>query len=385
MAGIEVAPPQIVELKLAAPGLRLASLDVFRGLTIAAMMLVNNAGDWNHVFWPLDHSEWNGWTPTDLIFPFFLFIVGVCLSFSFVSRQLRGESRAQLLLHSVQRSSLILLIGLFLAGFPVYRLASLRYYGVLQRIAVVYLIVSGVTLYLGKKAQVAVAVSLLLGYWAAIKLIPVPGCGAGVLTMDCSLPGFLDRQLLYNHLWVRHRFDPEGMLSTLPAVATCLIGVFVGKMLRSDLPLGQKLRLLFSVGASGLLLGEVWSWVLPINKNLWTSSYVVFTAGFAMVVLGLCMWLVDAKGWTAWGQPWLWMGRNPLALYAASSLLGELSVTLRVRVDGRLTTLKGFVYEHLFAHVGNPYVASASYGLAYVVTFLVLGWFLYRNRIFLKV
>jgi len=368
-------------------GGRLVSLDVFRGLTIAAMILVNDAGDWQHVYRPLEHAEWNGWTPTDLVFPFFLFIVGVSMTLSFTARQSAGATRGSLLVHSIKRSLLIFAIGLALNAVPFFFVPGhhLRIYGVLQRIAIVYLISSIVVLYLGRAGRLATILFCLLGYWAALKLIPVPGYGAGNLTMDGDLVGFIDRKLFYEHLWVQHRFDPEGLLSNIPAVATCLLGVFAGDFLRSGRTAVAKARGLLLAGVIGLVLGKIWGLAFPINKNLWTSSYVVFTAGFALILLSLCYWLVDIRGWKGWSKPFQMMGMNPLLLYALSMLVGEASYIMRVRSSGKLVPLKLYVFSHFYAPIASPYNASALYGLSYVIAFLILGWILYRWKIFVKV
>ncbi len=349
-------------------------------MTIAAMILVNNAGDWQHVYWPLEHAEWNGWTPTDLIFPFFLFIVGVAMVLSFAARQARGATRSALLRHALQRAAIIFVLGLFLEGYP-FHLHTMRIPGVLQRIAVVYLLSSVIMLYCGRKLRWAITAAILLGYWAALKLVPVPGYGPGVLTMDGSLAGYVDRALLYNHLWVAQRFDPEGLVSTIPAIASCLLGVFTGEWMRGKR--GAPLIRGLLVGAViGLGLGKLWNLWFPINKNLWTSSYVLFTTGFALALLAFCCWAVDVRGWKRWAQPFVWYGVNPLALYCLATFLGVLSINHHL--GGR--RLKDIVYDGLYAHLtANPYFNSMLWGLSYVLLFLLVAWLLYRKRIFLKV
>lgn len=360
---------------------RLESLDVFRGLTIAGMMLVNNAGNWDAIYWPLEHAEWNGWTPTDLIFPFFLFIVGVSMVYSFANRQKKGESGESLLAHSVRRALLIFAIGLFLNGFPHFHLATWRFAGVLQRIAVVYLITSVIVLFTGWRGRLAALVGCLVGYWAIMKFVPVPGYGVGNLTPEGNLAAWLDRLTMYNHLYIEHVRDPEGILSTIPAIGTCLLGVFTGEWLRSARTSSQKLVGMLVVGVIGVVLGKLWGYEFPINKNLWTSSYVLFAGGLALLFLGFCYWTIDVKGWKTWGKPFMMMGMNPLALYALASLISHLSIDIHVG-DG---TLKSWIYDRLYAPLASPYNASMMYGLTYVVDFLILGWILYRRRIFLKV
>jgi len=360
---------------------RLTSLDVFRGMTIAAMILVNDAGDWDHVFWPLDHAEWNGWTPTDLIFPFFLFIAGVSMVLSFQSRRATGASSRSLLLHSVKRAAIIFGVGFFLNAYPHFDIHTMRFTGVLQRIGVVYLIASILTLYCGRVVRWVITIALLLGYWALMALYPVPGYGPGVLTIDGSLAGYVDRAVMYNHLWIAHRFDPEGFLSTLPAITTCLLGVFTGEWMRgkSGEPL---IRGLLIAAIFGLGLGKVWNMWFPINKNLWTSSYVLFTAGFAMAVLAFCYWTVDVRGWKKWAQPFVWYGMNPLAIYFLASFVAVASV--RHHIGDR--TPKDVVYNGLYANLtASPYINSMLYGLTYVLVFLLVAWVLYRRKIFIRV
>ncbi len=360
---------------------RSVSLDVFRGMTIAAMILVNNSGDWSHVYWPLEHAEWNGWTPTDLIFPFFLFIVGVSLVLSFDSRQVRGSTRGSLMLHSVKRSAIIFALGIFLYAYPAFDPHTMRIPGVLQRIAVVYLISSAIVLYWGRKARWVIAAVLLLGYWALMELYPVPGYGPGVLTMDGSLEGYVDRALMYNHLWVAHRFDPEGLVSTIPAIATCLFGVFTGEWIRGRSG-SQLLRGLLTGAVIGLGLGKLWNFWFPINKNLWTSSYVLFTGGFALAALAVCYWTVDVRGWQRWAQPFVWYGVNPLAIYFLASWLEQASY--QHQIAGQ--RLKDIVYKSVYEHLTpNPYLNSMLYGLSYVLLFWIVAWVLYRKKIFVRV
>ncbi|HEX6466975.1 MAG TPA: heparan-alpha-glucosaminide N-acetyltransferase domain-containing protein, partial [Terriglobales bacterium] len=260
-------------------GQRLVSLDVFRGITIAAMILVNNGGDSQHTYWPLEHSRWNGWTPTDLVFPFFLFIVGLSMVLSFASRLSRGYTRRKLMLHALKRSAIIFALGIFLYAYPNFDWHTARVPGVLQRIAVTYLITSILYLYASRTVRYVLSALLLLAYWLVLTRIPVPGYGAGVLTIDGNLVGYIDRSLLYNHLWIAHRFDPEGILSTLPSIVTCLLGVFTGEWMRSTRAPLRKIAGMIGAGIAGVLAGEIWNLWFPINKSIWTSSFVLLTAG----------------------------------------------------------------------------------------------------------
>ncbi len=371
---------------------RLASLDVFRGLTIAGMILVNDPGNWRAVYAPLDHAQWHGWTPTDLIFPFFLFIVGVSLVFSFDSRLKHGATPTSLYRHIVVRAAVIFALGLFLAGFPFFpprfHLATWRIPGVLQRIAICYVFASLIYLTTSRRWRVAIVAVLLFGYFAIMKLVPVPGFGAGVLTPAGNLEAYVDRQLLMGHMWaVRNQvWDPEGILSTFPAIGTALLGIFAGEWLRSARNATRKAAGLIVVGAVGLLAGEIWNVWFPINKNLWSSSFVVFMAGFAAVVLGLCYWLVDVKGWRAWGKPFQMTGMNPLALYFLSEFVAiNMVIWRRWQVDGEAAGLHEYVYANWFAPLASPLNASLLYAICYTLLFVLLGWAMYRAKIFVKI
>ena len=303
-------PKETLAVDTPTPGRpRLESLDIFRGLTIAGMVLVNDPGAAS--YWPLEHADelmsahpadwypgkwWvdaNGWTPTDLIFPFFLFIVGASMVLSFAARRARGDSRRVLMQHAVRRTAMILLIGYAIRILPLFNFSHMRYPGVLQRIALVYLCASVITLWTSSRGRVLWIAGLLAGYYAVMRLLPVPGCDhAAWMTQHCSLAGWLDRQLMLGHLY-RRDFDPEGLLSTLPAIATTLLGTLTGEFLRGDSPqqaksglaggpaasLRHKLRGLLIAGVAGVVAGYAWHPWFPIYKPLWTSSYVLFTAG----------------------------------------------------------------------------------------------------------
>ena len=379
---VESPKSKVANVSPLAGSTRLDSLDVFRGLTIAAMILVNNAGDWAHTYWPLRHAQWNGWTPTDLIFPFFLFIVGVSLVFSFSSRAARGQSRSRLLLHVLKRSAIIFALGLFLYAYPKFDLHTTRIPGVLQRIAVVYLLTSILVLYTGRVARVIVTGALLIGYWLLLARVPVPGYGAGVLTMDGNLVGYIDRLLIYNHLWIAHRFDPEGILSTLPSIATCLLGVFTGEWMRSANSVSQKLAGLFAGSAIGLILGELWNLWFPINKMIWTSSYVLFTAGFALFAFAVCYWIVDVRGWNRWSIPFLVFGLNPLAIYFLASFAETALNVHQIHGD----SVRHILFANLFAaSINDPYLASLAWSISFVLVFMLVAWVMYRTRIFVRV
>lgn len=380
----------------------MASLDVFRGITIAAMILVNDPGSWSHVYPPLEHAEWNGWTPTDLVFPFFLFIVGVSMTLSFASRVARGWTRRMLALHVVRRSLLIFAIGLFLNGFPDFDFSTIRVMGVLQRIALCYL--AGGLLYLAtfkkdpaRERRVivggnipvisAVAVALLVGYWAVMTFVPVPGYGAGRLDKDDSLAAYIDRAALGGHLWSESKtWDPEGILSTLPAIATLVIGILAGEWLRSDREARRKTMPLVAAGTVLLIAGRLLHPYFPINKNLWTSSFVLFTGGFALLVLALCHWVIDVRGWRAWTAPWLVFGMNAILAYALAAIVAEVSIDFEFSDShSRMTTLHGWIYERWFVPYASPVNASLAFAVFFVVVIFLLLWPLYHKRVFLRI
>ncbi|HZS03913.1 MAG TPA: DUF5009 domain-containing protein [Blastocatellia bacterium] len=366
---------------------RLLSLDVFRGLTIAGMVLVNNPGSWNAVYSPLRHAEWNGWTPTDLIFPFFVFIVGVAIPLAFRRRVEEGGGQRDLYLKVFRRALLIFGLGLALHGFPYSwdRLAHIRIPGVLQRIALCYFFAALIFLKTKVRTQAVIAVALLLVYWLAMKTIPAPGYAAGDLSMEGSLASWVDRTLLAGHIY-RPLYDPEGLLSTVPAISTALFGVLTGHWLLARREPLDKVAGMFGTGALCVMVGWLWNLAFPINKALWTSSYVVFTAGLALQLLALCYWSVDIKGYRRWAKPFVIFGVNALALFVLSGLMARVMGLIRMpRPDGTPGDLKVFLYEHLFASWLSPVNASLAFALGYVLLWLGLMTILYRRKIFIKV
>jgi predicted acyltransferase len=378
---------------------RLVSLDVFRGLTMAAMVVVNNPGDWNHVYAPLLHAPWHGWTPTDLIFPFFLFIVGVSLTFARTS----GAGWRAIL----RRAAVLFALGLFLNGFPYFPLDTWRVPGVLQRIALCYLAAAAVWQAASPVPRTRVwqlgglAAGLMLGYWALLALVPPPGGTAGDLSPDGNLAAWLDRQLLAGHLW-RPTWDPEGLLSTIPAIATTLLGVLTGMYMGagSSRPMSPaaafsrppgKTLLLVVAGLAALLAGLAWDVVFPINKPLWTSSYTLFSAGAAALTLAACYWLIDARRApgtraSAWTLPFVVLGTNAIALFVISSLVGRLTVTLQIAGEaGEAMALKTWLYQSLYVPLAPPKVSSLLYALTHLVVLFGILAVMYRRRIFLRV
>ncbi|HLV95149.1 MAG TPA: heparan-alpha-glucosaminide N-acetyltransferase domain-containing protein [Candidatus Acidoferrales bacterium] len=372
---------------------RIQSVDVFRGLTIALMILVNNNGDFRAAYWPLLHSQWNGWTPTDLVFPFFVFIVGVSMVYSFRSRLARGDSRGSIFMHAVRRVVILFAIGvLVINSFPDhYQFDHIRIYGVLQRIAMCYLIAAVFVLWTGTRGQIVGIAACLIGYWILMRYVPVPGFGVPgrdipLLDPDRNWVAWLDRKLLTGHLYEGTR-DPEGLLSTIPAIGTILSGVLTGEWLRSNRTARAKALWMLIFGIVGLAAGKFFNIWFPINKKLWTSSYVVFTAGFALVVLALCYWVLDVrKRRGRWTMPVLVFGMNAIAAYTLSEMLSAGLDSWRMGSGGHEASVRELIYYHLFtspqAHSAN---ASLAYSIAFVLVCWLAMWILYRKKIFLKV
>ena len=373
--------------KLAVQATRLQSLDAFRGITIASMLLVNNPGSWSTIYDPLEHAAWNGWTPTDLIFPFFLFIVGVSMTLSYARMLERGASRNQLMLKSAKRAALIFLAGLALHSFPWvgYDFSTIRIPGVLQRIAIAYLFASAIYLYIETiKGRLIALATLLFGYWFIQMLVPVPGGLTGVLKPGLDFGAYIDRVVFTEaHLWRSARtWDPEGLLSTMPAIGTALLGAFAGTWLKSDRTQTEKALGLFLAGFVGMMVGGMWGWVFPINKSLWTSSYVIFTAGIACQLFALCYWLIDMQGYRAWAKPFIVFGMNALAVFWLSGAFARVMNMIKVGPDD--VALKTFIYRNYFLSWATPINASLFFAITFVLFWLAIMWVFYWKKIFIK-
>ncbi len=391
---------------------RLIALDVFRGMTIAGMLLVNDPGTWSAIYDPLKHAPWHGWTPTDLVFPFFLFTVGVTTHLSLSSRRAAGADESAIVRKIIRRGLLIVLFGLLLNVFPfywwgniadvpnptflqrvAYRFDHLRYAGVLQRIGVVYLIAALLSVKLTRRQIIATIVAILVGYWMIMTLVPVPGTGTiGALTLDDpshNLAAWSDRLILgEKHIWASSKtWDPEGPLSTIPAVATALLGVLVGEWIANKRrPLQERVLELFGFGALGMVVGRLWGAIFPINKNLWTGSYVVFTAGFACVVLATCLWLIDIHQIRRWTKPFVIYGVNPLLAFVGSGLMARLIGSLiKVNYNGKPTPLQAVSYKMFYEPYFEPRLASLLWGLSFVALWLGILWLFYRKNWLLRV
>jgi predicted acyltransferase len=368
---------------------RLVSLDVFRGLTIAGMVLVNNPGTWAHVYWPLQHAQWHGWTPTDLIFPFFLFIVGLAIPLALGKRAERGDQRRDLIRKIVYRSVVIFLLGEFLAGFPLFRLSSIRIPGVLQRIAVCYFFASIIYLTTRPRTTAIIAGALLIAYWLLMTHIPAPGYYVGDLSKEGSLASYLDRRVLGPHIWKGGGgiYDPEGILSTMGALATTLFGVLTGNHLRcKDRTPIEKVAHMFIAGVCCVILGWIWNAWFPINKSLWTGSFVFFTAGLGLQFLALCYWLIDIKGYKFWTTPFVIFGVNAIVLFVGTSVMARMLGLIKLpRPDGTRQPLQSYIYNHAFASWLPPNNASLAFAISFILLWLFLMWLLYRKRIIIKI
>ena len=435
---------------------RVLSVDVLRGITIAFMILVNDPGDWAHTYAQLDHAKWNGFTLTDLVFPNFLFIVGASIILSLQSRISRGESRRTVALHILRRSSIIFAIDLFFGLYPHFHYTHLRLYGVLTRIALCYL-VAGLICLITQRADrlLAICAVLLVGYWALMRFFPVPGFGIPthdmpILDPDRNLAAWLDRHIidltqrfLHTGRLYEHTRDPEGLLSTLPAIATTLLGSVTALWLRRvanpaatreidtpkeassrpeaahfaaaaegprDPSLTQTARtfspqtpspgtltparLLSSLTIAGILslaAGSLWNLSFPINKNLWTSSYVHFSAGCALLLLSAFYWLIDIRRFNEskagkWlTLPWLVFGSNAITVFCISVFIVETMIWIKVPDSGKTVTAWFWIYHNLFAFNGSTNNTSLAFALAFVAVCFIPNWLLWRKRIFLKI
>ena len=384
-----------------APAQRLLSLDVLRGITIAFMIMVNNnggSGSWGF----MNHAQWNGLTPTDLVFPTFVFVVGASIAYAFEARLARGATRAELAGHTVKRAAILFLLGVVVNGFPFFELAHLRIYGVLQRIALCYLLIG--LFYLWDKrvwTKVAALVAALAGYWILLRWVPVPVAGMpgrDIPFMDQSLNlvSWIDRHLMPHRLYLEwpgpgvmdphNLHDPEGLLSTLPALGTTLLGLLTGLWLRTRKPLAAKALGLAGGALACLATGYLWSIWFPLNKNLWTSSYVLVAAGWSLTVLALAFWAADVHDWRKrWTWPWLVLGSNAIAAYMFSELATNGLDTIRFTADGRQTNALAWVFIHVFAHIPDPGWAAFAYSASILAFCFIPVWVLYRKKIFIKV
>jgi len=373
------------------PSGRLVSLDVVRGITVAFMILVNNNGSERLAYWPLKHADWNGWTPTDLVFPTFLLLVGITIVFSTQSRMAKGEAKRVLLMHAFKRAAILFALGILVHGFPDYPLATLRIYGVLQRIALCYLLAT--MLYLADRRVLtlaSIAASCLLGYWILMRWVPVPGFGMpgrdiAFLDKDANWVSVVDRLLFAGRLLEQTR-DPLGLISTIPAVATCLLGILTGLWLRTEKGMMAKAYGMLSGALAGLALGSFWAIWFPINKRLWTSSYVLFAAGWTLLFLAICYFVIEIRKHDgAWTYPWKVFGSNAIVTYVFSELLSTVLEIIHWAANGETVDLKEWIFARIFAPIVNVQFGSLLYSLSFVLVCFVPALVLYKKQIFIKV
>ncbi|MGD2180131.1 acyltransferase family protein [Lusitaniella coriacea] len=367
---------------------RLTSLDVFRGMAIAGMILVNTPGSWSHVYPPLLHAEWDGFTPTDLVFPAFLFIAGVAMAFSLSKYTQENKPTAKVYGRILRRCALLFALGVLLNGlsFLLGIHSNLRILGVLQRISLAYFFAAIAVLNLKRRNLWILSGAILLAYWAAMMLIPVPGFGAGDLTPEGNVAGYIDR-LVVGTQWMykQGQFDPEGLFSTLPAIVTVLTGYFAGDLLRNKSVTSDTSMDLVLGGLSSLMLGHLWGIWFPVNKQLWTSSYVLVATGWSLLLLAACYELIEVRKIRRWGLPFKVMGLNAIFLFVASGLLVRLLYVAKVGEGEEAPSLYTWIYQTLFA----PWAGDLNGSLLFAIANLLLWWLVlyafYRKGWFLKI
>ena len=403
---MSISAPASASSTVVAPGAassplkRLVSLDLLRGLTIAFMIMVNNNGG-EHAWAEMHHAAWNGFTATDLVFPTFLFVVGVSIVFATQARLARGQSRGQLAGHTVRRACILFAFGIVVNSFPFFHLAHMRFYGVLQRIAVCYMVVELFYLWDRRVSTKIVAlVAILLGYWVLVRWVPVPGAGVpgrdvAFLDKDQNIVAWLDRHLMPGHLYedapLHNVRDPEGLLSDIPAVGTALIGLLAGLWLRTQKSNRQKTLGLIAGSIACLAVGYFWSVWFPLNKKMWTSTFVLVAAGWSLAILALTFFVAEEHGWTrqslgkALAWPWLIFGSNAIAAYMVSELLPGTLDLIHFNIDGHRMTPLHLMETKLAALIPDPGWAAFAYSVSYTAICFIPIWVLYRKKIFLKV
>jgi len=365
---------------------RLQSLDVFRGATIAFMILVNTAGSWSHLYPPLRHADWHGCTATDLVFPFFLFIVGVSIWFSF--KKYSNHSQHEIVWKVIKRTAIIFLIGFALYAYPFYNknISELRIMGVLQRIALAYGPAALLIIFIKDLKKIAIAILvILLGYWALLFL----GGTDDPYALTTNVVRSFDRWLLGDsHLYQGKGlpFDPEGILSTIPGIAQVLLGYLIGAWIDKTQDKHLLVKKMWIIGLIAIAVGWIWGFSFPINKSLWTSSYVIYTTGIALIVLSICMWLIDLKDIKAWAWPFLVFGSNSIFAYVLSFLLAStLQVISITNSTGQKTSLYNYIYNEWWVPVAGNMNGSLGFAISAVVICWLITYLLYRKEIFVRI
>lgn len=369
-------------------GPRLLSLDFFRGFTVAAMILVNNPGSWSHIYAPLEHSKWDGCTPTDLVFPFFLFMVGVSIVYAMENKKADPKLHGTLILSALRRTVLIFLVGMCLSLISHFDFVHLRIPGVLSRIAIVFGISAILYIKTTTKTQVYLVLILLIGYYILMNFVPVPGFGRPNLDPETNLGAWLDRLVFTeNHLWRTSRtWDPEGLLGTLPAVGTCLLGILTGTWLKmGKLKTSKDLVVLLSAAVVLIILGLIWNIFFPINKALWSSSFVLFTAGLAIIILTLSYWIIDIKGHQSLIPPFVAFGRNAITAYVIAGVLPTILSLIPATVNGQHSNIWGYVNDVILVPHLSPNNASVASAILIVLLIFIPIWWMYKKKIIIKI
>jgi predicted acyltransferase len=358
------------------PSQRLVALDAFRGLTMAFMVLVNDAGG-SPSYAPLKHAEWNGWTPTDVVFPSFVWIVGVAMTLSLGKRLAAGVSRTALFAQAFRRALILYVLGLIVYAAPAFNPSTQRLLGVLQRIAICYLAAAAIYLTTKLRGQVAWVIGLLASYWLLMAFYPVPGFGPGDLSVEGNFAHYIDRIVLGAHNYHSTKtWDPEGIVSTLPAIATALFGILCGQLLSLKEELARKIVWMLGIGAGLMAAGYVCNIWLPINKKLWTDSFSLFMAGLDFAMLAVFLWVVDVLGHRRFVKPFVIMGLNPIVVYMISELLDEAL---------GLSGLHHKIYNAVFVRIASPVNASLLWALAYTGLMFLAAWIMYRKNWIVRV
>lgn len=361
------------------PNQRLLSLDAFRGFTIALMIVVNTPGSWSHVYPPLLHAQWNGITATDLVFPFFLYIVGVSIVLAFSKRITEGTDKKLLYRKVLIRSLKIFAVGIFLNLFSRFDFANLRVTGVLQRISVVFFVCSILYLHFNWKSLAKIGAGILILYWIIMAFFPVPGLDKPSLEPGENIAAWIDSYLLPGRMW-QGTWDPEGLFSTLPSIVTGITGMLTGLLIIGSLSLERKIIWIFTLGFLTFVGGSIWDWFFPINKNIWTSSFVLYTSGAAAMTLGTCIFIVDMIKIDSWTRPGRIFGANAITVYVFAGMLPAL--LSNVQFGGNsfnslfMTTLTDLGLE--------AKLASLLYALVFVLICYIPAYILYKNKIFIK-
>ncbi|MCK4558572.1 MAG: DUF1624 domain-containing protein [Calditrichia bacterium] len=383
---------------------RLISVDVFRGLTIGLMIIVNNAGSWKYVYAPLRHANWHGWTPTDTVFPFFLFIVGVAISLSFSKHIGSGASNKDLVKKIFRRTLIIFALGLLLNGWPfgiplssmavdnfsfskiIESILNIRILGVLQRIALCYMLAALTYLIAPSlKSRIIITAAFLLIYELGMRLPLIDGWGSGSFELESNFARLLDLKILgASHMYAVNKipFDPEGIFSTLTATVTTLLGVFTGDILKLKIDNYRKLIYLSGLGLVLFICGAILDFAEPINKQLWTVSYTLFMGGWAMIILSLSIWLIDLKGWKKWLTPFIVLGSNPIIIYVGSSLVAK---TLYLLKTSENISAKSLIYANILQPLAGDYFGSFLYAFFYLLIWIAIGWYMYKRNIFVRI